>query len=377
MSGNICRCATYVRIRSAIKRAAQRWPRSTHEHRRKRHDDSCKPPRVLKAGAALTIAFWLPAAQSARKQPRRSRPHSNRTRSSASAPTAPSPSSKHIEMGQGAYTGLATLVAEELDADWKQVRSKGTGRCEAVQQSEFGPVQGTGGSSRSPIRTNSCVRPARRRERCWSLQPRSVGVYLPRKSPLPMASSRTSHPQRHVWRTGCGCGKVARADRCEAEGSSEYTLIGKDAARVDSREKSTGRQCSRRTYAAGHVDGGGVPSTAIRRQGEELRCAKAKAIKGVKSVVAFETPVRSGVAVLATDFWTAKKARDLVTVEWDESAAYKGSTTELYEEYRELAKKPGASAKRAGDTDRRSAPPRRCWKRLTNFRIWHTHRWNR
>ena len=37
---------------------------------------------------------------------------------------------------------------------------------------------------------------------------------------------------------------------------------------------------------------------------------KAKAIKGVKSVVAFETPVRSGVAVLATDFWTAKKARD-------------------------------------------------------------------
>ena len=53
---------------------------------------------------------------------------------------------------------------------------------------------------------------------------------------------------------------------------------------------------------------------------------KAKAIKGVKSVVAFETPVRSGVAVLAADFWTAKKAAELVTVAWDDSAAFKRSS---------------------------------------------------
>src|SRR5579864_5661309 len=33
--------------------------------------------------------------------------------------------SKHLEMGQGTYTGLATLLAEELDADWDQVRVEG------------------------------------------------------------------------------------------------------------------------------------------------------------------------------------------------------------------------------------------------------------
>jgi isoquinoline 1-oxidoreductase beta subunit len=55
------------------------------------------------------------------------------------------------------------------------------------------------------------------------------------------------------------------------------------------------------------------------------------------------------VAVLATDFWTAKKAAELVTVEWDDSAAFKRSSAELFAEYRELAKQPGASAKQVGD----------------------------
>src|SRR5512134_2413955 len=54
---------------------------------------------------------------------------------------------KHLEMGQGPYTGLATLVAEELDADWSQMRAEGApANTELYKNLAFG-IQGTGGST--------------------------------------------------------------------------------------------------------------------------------------------------------------------------------------------------------------------------------------
>jgi len=55
---------------------------------------------------------------------------------------------KHIEFGQGAHTGLATLLAEELDADWSQIRVEAA-PADASRYNNFawGPAQGTGGSS--------------------------------------------------------------------------------------------------------------------------------------------------------------------------------------------------------------------------------------
>src|SRR5450432_3215139 len=55
---------------------------------------------------------------------------------------------KHVEMGQGAYTGIATIVAEELDADWATVRVE-SAPADAKRYANlvFGTIQGTGGSS--------------------------------------------------------------------------------------------------------------------------------------------------------------------------------------------------------------------------------------
>ncbi|MGH2618833.1 MAG: molybdopterin cofactor-binding domain-containing protein, partial [Thermomicrobiales bacterium] len=55
---------------------------------------------------------------------------------------------KHVEMGQGSYTGLATLVAEELDADWAKVKVEGApADAKLYNNLLWGPVQGTGGST--------------------------------------------------------------------------------------------------------------------------------------------------------------------------------------------------------------------------------------
>ena len=55
---------------------------------------------------------------------------------------------KHLEMGQGTYTGLPTLIAEELDASWSQVRAVGA-PADAKRYSNlfWGDAQGTGGST--------------------------------------------------------------------------------------------------------------------------------------------------------------------------------------------------------------------------------------
>jgi isoquinoline 1-oxidoreductase beta subunit len=56
--------------------------------------------------------------------------------------------SKHLEMGQGTYTGLATILADELDADWAQVRVEGARPMPSATTTLFwGPAQGTGGST--------------------------------------------------------------------------------------------------------------------------------------------------------------------------------------------------------------------------------------
>ena len=60
--------------------------------------------------------------------------------------------SKHLEMGQGAYTGLATIIADELDAEWNKVTVEGAGADDKKYgNSAIGGLQGTGGSDRKSV----------------------------------------------------------------------------------------------------------------------------------------------------------------------------------------------------------------------------------
>src|ERR1700760_1602697 len=102
--------------------------------------------------AALTIGFeWAGSTR---------RAHALPAAPAAGAPFAPNAFvrvgadnsvtiiAKHIEMGQGSYTGLATILADELDADWAQVRVESApADAERYYNSVFGKIQGTGGSS--------------------------------------------------------------------------------------------------------------------------------------------------------------------------------------------------------------------------------------
>ena len=309
---------------------------------------------VLKGSAALTVAFWLPQGKAL----------ANGTPPAAFAPNAfvrvgtddvVTVVSKHIEMGQGAYTGLATVVAEELDADWSKVRVEGApADTKTYANLVFGTAMGTGGSS-SLANSFDQLRKAGATARVMLVSAAAQRWNVP-ASEITVSKSIVSHAASKRSATfgelAADAAKLPVPADVKFKDPANYTLIGKNVARVDARDKSTGKAMfTQDVRLPGMLTAAVVHPPRFGAKVKSFDATQAKAIKGVKSVVAFETPARAGVAVLATDFWTAKKARDLVTVEWDESSAYRGTTSELFKEYRDLAKQPGASAKKVGDAD--------------------------
>jgi isoquinoline 1-oxidoreductase beta subunit len=127
---------------------------------------------------------------------------------------------------------------------------------------------------------------------------------------------------------------------------SEFTLIGKPMPRLDTPEKVTGRAIF---GLDAHVSG--MLTALVARPpvfgGKALNVdsEKARTVPGVQDV--FTVP--SGVAVVADQFWPAKKGRDLLAVTWAEGPGAKHSTPAMREAYRLLAQEPGAVARKDGD----------------------------
>jgi isoquinoline 1-oxidoreductase subunit beta len=312
---------------------------------------------LLKAGAALTIGFYLPVGtgRATSIPPAIGAAFEPNAFVRIGADDTITVISKHLEMGQGAYTGLATIVAEELDADWATVRVEGApADAKRYNNTAFGPMQGTGGSTAI---ANS-----------WD-QLRNAGATA-RAMLVSAAAQRWSVPAGEISVSEGtvehkGSGKRARFGELAMDASTlpvpttvklkdptQFKLIGKNITRVDARSKSDGTALfTQDVRLPGMLTAAVIHPPLFGAKVRSFDASKAKAIKGVKAVVQFDTAVRSGVAVLATDFWTAKKAAEAVTIEWDDSAAFKRSSVDLFADYRELAKQPGLSAAKKGDTN--------------------------
>lgn len=255
---------------------------------------------------------------------------------------------KHVEMGQGAYTGLATLVAEELDAAWSQVRVVGApADASRYNNLKWGPMQGTGGSSAI---ANS-----------WE-QLRNAGASA-RAMLVAAAANRWKVPADGI-RVSAGVvthasGKKATFGELAAEAASlpvpstvalkaakDYVFVGKAFPRVDSLAKSNGTA----TFTQDLQLPGMLTAVVLHppRFGARVKSFDAGGLKNVPGVRAvLELP--TGIAVIANGFWAAKSGRDALKVEWNENRAWKGSTDALMASYRTLAAKPGKVARSEGD----------------------------
>ncbi|XSG84690.1 MAG: molybdopterin cofactor-binding domain-containing protein [Methylohalobius sp. ZOD2] len=257
---------------------------------------------------------------------------------------------KHLEMGQGTYTGLTTLVAEELDADWSQVTPEGA-PADASRYNNllWGPYQGTGGSTAmansfeqmrkaGAAARQMLVTAAAQR---WQVPAGDITV---QKGVIAHAASGR---EATFGELAAAAAELPVPKNIVLKDPEDFVYIGKYVPRKDD----------------GKTDGSAVFTFDIKlpgmliavvahppRFGAKVRsfdAGKAQAVDGVVKVVG----IPQGVAVLAKDFWSAKQGRDALSVEWDENEAFKLGSAEIMARYKELAQESGAIARREGNSD--------------------------
>jgi isoquinoline 1-oxidoreductase subunit beta len=256
---------------------------------------------------------------------------------------------KHVEMGQGAYTGIATVVAEELDADWAQVRVESApADAKRYANLAFGTMQGTGGSSAMANSWNQ-LREAGAKARAVLLAAAAKEWQVPVEE-LTVDQGIVRHPGKK--RQAAYGTLVATAvtlsvpDTVKLKDPKDFKLIGHRAPRVDAVAKSNGTaQFTLDVVLPGMLVALLKRPPLFGATVKSFDPAAANAVPGVVKVV----QVPRGVAVVAKSFWAAKQGRDALTVVWDDSKAERRSSAAIMDEYRRLADQPGISARKDGD----------------------------
>ncbi|MEM9573390.1 MAG: molybdopterin cofactor-binding domain-containing protein [Pseudomonadota bacterium] len=237
------------------------------------------------------------------------------------------------EMGQGTLTGLAQLVADELDCDWDKVTTEYPTPGENLRRERIWRDYSTGGSqgirgSQDYVREGAAAAKAMLIEAAaneWGVQ----------ASECTSENSVITHGPSGQTTT---YGKVAGAAsqlapplEVTVKDPSEWKIIGQPKQRLDTADKLTGAQ----VYGA-DIQLDGMLNATIQQApkiGATLKSFDASAVEnmpGVKKVVAIRNPFgteNNAVAIIADQWWQAKKAMDALPIEWEGGVAF--STSEF------------------------------------------------
>src|SRR6202165_3260370 len=253
-----------------------------------------------------------------------------------------------VEMGQGVYTAVAMILAEELDADFAQLTLEHAPPNDKLYGNPTFGLQVTGNSNSirafwKPLReagagARAMLVQAAARE--WQVEPASCttanGEVTHKDSgrklaygALALAASSQTPPK-----------DVALKD------PNNFTLIGKPLKRFDTPDKVNGKavygidamlpDMKFATLAACPVFGGKVG---------KVDDSAARKIPGVRTIVVLDDMV----AVVGDHMWAAKKGLDALVVSWDEGPNARISSKDIWQDLRAASEKDGAVAKSSGD----------------------------
>ena len=255
---------------------------------------------------------------------------------------------KHFEMGQGTTTGLATLVAEELDADWEKVAFEFAPADASKYANTMFGMQGTGGST-AIANSYMQYRQAGAAARAMLLEAASM-AWGARVSEITIENGVAKHGANEA-----GLGELVTMLQEGAEPPAEpvlkdpsaFSLIGKDKLpRKDSAAKTDGSAI----FALDVAPEGTIYAVLARspRFGGTVASyddTEALKVPGVTAVR--QTP--KGVAVYGEDTWAAIQGREALTVEWDFSDAEGRSTEEMEADYAAALDGDGLVSRDDGD----------------------------
>jgi isoquinoline 1-oxidoreductase beta subunit len=251
------------------------------------------------------------------------------------------------EMGQGIQTALCMLAAEELECDWKKIRTEFAPAAKEYFNPAFG-MQGTGGSS--SVRSSwDPMRKAGAAARDMLLQAAAQKWGVEKTACRAENGVILHEPTKRRLTYGSlaeAAAKLPVPSDVPLKDPKQFRVIGKSTKRLDTREKVDGRAKFgidvRRpgmlyaVVARCPVFGGKVAS---------FDATKAKAVPGVKNVI----QISSGVAVVADSTWTAMQGRRALEVKWDEGPNANVSSDSISKLFAERAAQPGVEARKEGD----------------------------
>src|SRR2546430_4280931 len=266
------------------------------------------------------------------------------------------------EMGQGSQTGLAMILAEELEADWAKVRlgpvpenpagwsrRMATGARRAIR-TWWDPVRKGGATAREMLISAAAATWNVDRSTCHAEQ--GVVIHTPTKRQLPYGKLAARAAQ------------VPVPSDAPLKDPKDFRLLGTRAPRLDTSAKVDGS-------AVFGIDVT-VPEMLIA---SIERCpvfggmlkrydgAKAEALPGVRAVVALEPSpwtgrggawaagCAAGVAVVADTYWHAVQGRRALDIEWDEGEAATLGSDGIRAEFARLAEQAGVEARKTGDAE--------------------------
>jgi len=250
------------------------------------------------------------------------------------------------EMGQGVYTSLPMLVAEELECDWSKVRVESAPVAPEYNHTAFG-IQLTGGSTSVSSEWERLRKVgAAARE---MLVAAAAGMWKVDKPSCRAENGRVIHSSGKKLTYGQLAEKAASMPvpkEVRLKDPSRFKIIGRSLKRLDTPEKTSARAIFGTDIAVpGMLIAVVARPPVFGGKVKTFNAGKAKTVPGVKAVAQID----SGVAVIADSFWSAHLGRETLEVVWDEGSLATFDTQSQREQYAELAKKPGAVAAQRGD----------------------------
>lgn len=250
------------------------------------------------------------------------------------------------EMGQGVWTALPMIVAEEMDADWRRVRAEraptrpdldtATGGSSSVRES-WEPLRRAGAAARVMLVAAAAKRWGVPESECST----SMGEVIHTKTRRHLGYGALAHDAATMTPPD-EKGLILKDPRT-------FRLVGRDTRRLDTPPKVTGKA----TFGI-DVKVPGMLVAVVARcptfagKVEHVDDTKARAIPGVRQVITLDPVPRQlpgRVAVLATDTWSAIQGRTALDIQWDlgDQAAF--SSDAMWQEARRLVDQGGADAK--------------------------------
>jgi isoquinoline 1-oxidoreductase beta subunit len=312
--------------------------------------------RVVKAGLAggLVLALHLPAR--AINEPEQA-PDTTTGRFAPNAFIRIDHSGKttlvmpQVEMGQGVYTAVAMILAEELDADYSQVVLEHAPPDDKLYGNPVFGIQVTGNSNSirafwKPLRVAGAAARAMLVQAAaaqWQVDPASCSA----------AGGKVSHPQSgRILAYGDlvdAASALAAPTNPPLKDPKDFTLIGKPLKRFDTPNKTDGKVI----YAIDAMLPGMkfaalAQSPVFGGKVAHVEDAAAKMIPGVRQIVVLDDLV----AVVGDHFWAAKTGLDALAVTWDEGANGKVNSADIWDNLRTASRQDGVVAKSVGDVEK-------------------------